>query len=449
MGIRAGWANPDQIKRRLYGKVREQLEARLDRPVELIVEKDKDQPGSIYRSMYSEAWLADVYLVDLTGANANVYLELGVRWAMSDGVTVLIAQDPADLPFNVVAARAQPYSNDPDQLESSIERIVNAVLVGLKARQVAKTDSPVRDGAEFITVPSARIKALESRIEELQQKYGDSYLDAAARSSTLQTKIHLLQLAVEVNPFTPEGHFQLGRALRESGDADDDAVQHLRKATELSPRTSNYWRELGVVLSKSGQLDAAIPALKRGINLAPADVDAMSVLGGVKRRIALSGGAGNVDWEALKEAKELYEKASLISPRDVYPLLNVARIGLMLSGLDSSALTDAKARFGKALPLCQFELQYAKDQAAEQGSSLERQIEAGFRFFDYGDCLLFTGRITEGLQVYTEGFEYLRAEIRSDVMRSVGGALDDLADLVDLDPETTLAIQNALKIIRR
>src|SRR4051812_21175253 len=131
MGPSALWQDPDQIKRRLYEKVKEALEEELRIPVELIIEKDKHRPGSIYSSMYSEAWTADVYLVDLTGANANVYLELGVRWAMSDGVTVLLAQDPSKLPFNVVAARAQPYSNDPDFLENSISRIVRSVVEGL------------------------------------------------------------------------------------------------------------------------------------------------------------------------------------------------------------------------------------------------------------------------------------------------------------------------------
>jgi hypothetical protein len=35
--------------------------------------------------MFREAVDADVYIADLSGANANVYLEPGVRWALGAG----------------------------------------------------------------------------------------------------------------------------------------------------------------------------------------------------------------------------------------------------------------------------------------------------------------------------------------------------------------------------
>jgi tetratricopeptide (TPR) repeat protein len=447
MGADAAWDDPDQIKRRLYGKVRESLEAKLSRRVELIVEKDKHQPGSIYRSMYSEAWIADVYLVDLTGANANVYLELGVRWAMSDGVTVLIAQNPAKLPFNVVATRAQPYSSDPDDLENSIERIVRAVLEGMDAKKRGRTDSPVRDGADFVTVPAARISELESELEAVQRRYGENYLEAASKAPTLRVKIDLLRRAVEVNPLTPEGHFQLGRALRESGDADQEAIRHLQEASNLAPSTPRYWRELGVALSKSGELDAALRALERCIELDPDDVDAISISGGAKRRLALKDGIENVDWETLRDSKDDYERASRIAPRDVYPLLNVARTELLLSKVDPSVVTDAQDRFRKALPLCQFELQFAQEEVERQANDTERLIEAGYRYFDYADCLLFSGQPQEGAAVYAAAVTYLPPELRPDVLRSVAKTLGDIAGLAALDADTGEAVADAIRIV--
>lgn len=50
---------------------------------------DEYRPGNIHQSMFEEALRAPVYIADLTGLNANVYLELGVRWAVRDNVTVL------------------------------------------------------------------------------------------------------------------------------------------------------------------------------------------------------------------------------------------------------------------------------------------------------------------------------------------------------------------------
>lgn len=56
--------------------------------------------------MFNEALQAPVYIVDLTGANANVYLELGVRWALRDRVTVLVCQnEERDIKFNVSPSR--------------------------------------------------------------------------------------------------------------------------------------------------------------------------------------------------------------------------------------------------------------------------------------------------------------------------------------------------------
>src|SRR5579859_6998309 len=93
MGERASWDNIPEIKRSLLTAVADRLEEKLDRPVTIVVEKDKLGSGQIHPSMFREAVDAEVYIADLSGANPNVYLELGVRWALSDGITILISQE--------------------------------------------------------------------------------------------------------------------------------------------------------------------------------------------------------------------------------------------------------------------------------------------------------------------------------------------------------------------
>ena len=121
----------------------------------------------------------------------------------------------------------------------------------------------------------------------------------AKTAHTLAEKIELLRRAVEINPLVAESRFELGLALRESGNA-ADAVEHLEKATRFSPGVASYWRELGVALSKSARPDAAVPAFERAIALDPSDYDAVSALGGALRRLALAGGPDGIDWARLR-----------------------------------------------------------------------------------------------------------------------------------------------------
>ncbi len=82
-------------------------------------------------------WLSPI----LTGQNPNVFYELGVRHAVRNN-TILIAQDIADIPFDLRGQRTIPYKYDPAELRK-LERELNAALV--KIATVTETiDNPVR-----------------------------------------------------------------------------------------------------------------------------------------------------------------------------------------------------------------------------------------------------------------------------------------------------------------
>jgi pimeloyl-ACP methyl ester carboxylesterase len=159
MGPNASYRKPESVKANLLQPVVEKLQSRLKRPVELIIEKEKRVAGVIHESMFSEARDADVYIADLTGANPNVYLELGVRWALRDHTTVLIAQSTEDLRFNVAASRAILYC--PDHIIQATDDIVEAIEKGLNNQ---KPDGPVRLNSEYVSVPKSDLEGSGGRL---------------------------------------------------------------------------------------------------------------------------------------------------------------------------------------------------------------------------------------------------------------------------------------------
>jgi len=209
-GPNAKYKSVDAIKTEVLNPVCELLSNKLNRRVELVIEKDRRAAGSIHRPMFSEAREADVYIADLTGANPNVYLELGVRWSLRDCVTVPICQDPADLRFNVFANRAVIYY--PDIRSKAIEEITDTIINGLKNR---KSDSLVRDTSEYVQISRADLEGINNELDRLKAERGEDLVKAANAVSSIAEKEVLLKSATNVNPANNEAWLQLGIIQRD------------------------------------------------------------------------------------------------------------------------------------------------------------------------------------------------------------------------------------------
>jgi hypothetical protein len=103
---------------------------------------DKEvRPGDIITHVIEALATADVVIADLTGQNANVFYELGVRHAIRNN-TILIAQDINDIPFDLRGQRMILYKYDPEHLRN-LERDLKAALLKI-ATDTEKIDNPVR-----------------------------------------------------------------------------------------------------------------------------------------------------------------------------------------------------------------------------------------------------------------------------------------------------------------
>ena len=73
-------------------------------------EVDRNQAGSITATLVKSIVVSDVVIVDITGRNPNVFLELGMRYALRNKVTILMAQEGTKIPFDIKGYRYIEYN---------------------------------------------------------------------------------------------------------------------------------------------------------------------------------------------------------------------------------------------------------------------------------------------------------------------------------------------------
>ncbi|HEX8864537.1 MAG TPA: tetratricopeptide repeat protein, partial [Lentzea sp.] len=347
LGEHAHWTDIDEIKRDLYLPVADAVAAELGVKVVVQIEKDRESSGPIHYTMFREALEAPVYIADLTGANPNVYLELGVRWALKDYVTVLVSQDVThDVKFNVAANRVVPYSNVHSKLTEARQKIVNMILNGLKAKT---TDSPVRQGSDLLPISRAELEARDEELRQLRHERGDDLFAAAMDTDEPEQRIGLLKRVIAVNPNRADAHGQLGIALSDA-DQNTEALAALRQATRHQPDFAEWWRRLGVAQSHAKEFDAAADSLQRAVDLDPRDAEAHSNLGGVHRRRARRTGS---DLENLRKARNSYQEAAKLDKHNLYPLANLRRLNVQLAD-DEASRAAAVEEFAKLKALAEF-----------------------------------------------------------------------------------------------
>lgn len=423
MGAQARWSNIPEIRRQLLEPVAALVSEALGCKTELIIEKEKTSMGTIHRSMFREAMDADVYIADLSGANPNVYLELGVRWALRDAVTVLVCQDIQEVRFNASASRVIQYGPMPEELKEAQQQITEAVVEGL--RRPEWVDSPVREGSDHVTVPRIHYEGLTAEVADLRAQQGEDLIDAAlARIGDDRARgIELLHEAVDRNPSSLRGHFELGVALRREGRY-AEAEDALRTCVRLRADHAPSWRELGITRSKRGSLQEAADAFARAVELDDSDAETWTTLGGLHRRLARRDPPERFDAAELERALGCYRRAITLSGNNPYPRLNEARVELLLSGVRGTDPAPVFDRFRRLEHLARFA---AEDTAGTDPWSV----------FDLADTLLLTGREAEGLAQLRTAIGLVPIHELEAVLSSVVAPLQDFLTCNQLLPAAT------------
>lgn len=100
--------------------------------------------GTIHKPMFERLMLCHYAVADITGANPNVFYELGIRHAMRPRSTVLVFAEGTVLPFDIALVRGLSYQTDGGGEPLNAETTSGAIADQLiEARGNSLDDSPI------------------------------------------------------------------------------------------------------------------------------------------------------------------------------------------------------------------------------------------------------------------------------------------------------------------
>ena len=134
-----------------------------------VIRADEEQVGgTIHKPMFERLMLCDYAVADVTGANPNVYYELGIRHALRPRSTQLVFSLGTMLPFDLVAQRGTPYRLDQSGIPSHAAEDSARIADRLRsAHEDSHDDSPLFqlvDGMPRIEIDHAKTDIFRDRV---------------------------------------------------------------------------------------------------------------------------------------------------------------------------------------------------------------------------------------------------------------------------------------------
>jgi hypoxanthine phosphoribosyltransferase len=120
--------------------------------VDILREIDSRQPGAVTAAIIANIARSDIAIVDITGSNPNVFLELGVRFSLRKNGTILLRQEEGPIPFDIGHLRCFNYS----ALFSGGERAKRDIAQAIKMIRAA--DPTVSDSIVFDAIPQLLVR---------------------------------------------------------------------------------------------------------------------------------------------------------------------------------------------------------------------------------------------------------------------------------------------------
>jgi hypothetical protein len=151
--------------------------------------------GTIHKPMFERLMLCHYAVADITGANPNVFYELGIRHALRPSSTVILFLEGTVIPFDIALVRGISYKTDGAGEPIDFEGTLAAITTHLTAaRATPHDDSPIFQLVDVL--PHWQIDHTKTDVFRQQIDYSKKYkerLAAAVRGGAEAVK----QIAAE------------------------------------------------------------------------------------------------------------------------------------------------------------------------------------------------------------------------------------------------------------
>lgn len=291
--------------------------------------------GMIHKPMYERLILCDYAVADLTGANANVFYELGLRHGVRPATTVMLFGEKGPLPFDVAPLRTIRYvlgaDGNPADATAGAAGVARFLDEARRTKDEPPKDSPVFQLVEGYVAPD--IARLKTDVFREQAQYAADARNklAAARRAGKDAKDAVRNVATELGDLSAaEAGVMIDLLLSYRAVSDwqgmVDLVAGMNKPLAHSTLVQEQY---GFALNRLGRRDEAEAVLKEVIATRGPSSETNGLLGRVyKDRWDAEKKGGNSfaakGW--LKKAIDTYLQGFEADWRDAFPGINAVTL---------------------------------------------------------------------------------------------------------------------------
>ena len=322
---------------------------------------DEKIGGTIHKPMFERLMLCHYAVADITGANPNVFYELGIRHALRPRSTVILFVAGTVIPFDVALVRGIPYRTDgagePIEVEAAIRAIASQLIV---ARKDPHDDSPIFQLVDVL--PHSQIDHTKTDIFRAQIDYSKSYkkrlAEAVRAGAEAVEKIAAEPALANLNEVETGVVVDLYLSMR-----DVKAYPAMIKLYDRMPpplqRARMMREQLGFALNRVGRFEEAEKALKEVIAEFGASSETNGLLGRIyKDRWDLARRESRPEARGLlRRAIDTYLDGFQADWRDAYPGVNAVSLMEMQDKRDP--------RQAQVLPVVRYSATRKKEKAAD------------------------------------------------------------------------------------
>lgn len=325
--------------------------------------------GAIHKPMFERLMLCPYAVADITGANPNVFYELGVRHALRPSSTVILFAEGTVIPFDIALVRAISYKTDaagePVQTEAAIATIARLLAA---ARENKHADSPIFQLIEDL--PHTQIDHRKTDIFRAQVDYSKKYkvrLAAAVRAGAPAVEklaaepalgnLNEVEAGVVVDLFLSLRDVKAYAAMVALYERMPAPLQHAKMMRE----------QLGFALNREGRFEDAEKVLRQVIEDFGPSSETNALLGRMyKDRWEIARDQKRPEARSLlRKAIDTYVDGFQADWRDAYPGINALTL--------MERLDKADPRREQILPVVRY--------------SVARKVEKNPDYWDYATLL--------------------------------------------------------------